>query len=202
MMPLTQRRCPARAPHRPEQRTSPSTAPARAPHQPERPRHSAWNRRGSQPKAPAVHRLARARYIWNYEWSRFSECGRFGVARTLGLVSVANLELIDTEVCRAQQTRSHWNPPRAQRSKSGVMRDVPTPSAANRELRHGERCKSGVIGTPSAAHLELSSASAADMELRPPAEAVNSISAALDTDNSIFAALSESRLRVTPDMQR
>ena len=86
----------------PEHRTGPSTAPARAPHQPKRPSHSAWNRRSSQPKAPAVHRLARARYIWNYEWSRFSECGRFGVARTLGLVNVANLELIDTEICRAQ----------------------------------------------------------------------------------------------------
>lgn len=191
MMLLTRRRRPARA-----------ATPAQVMHQPERRRHSTWSRGGAQPKMTAVPKFARTRYIWNYEWSRFSECSRFGVARTLGLVSAANLELIDTELCRAQLTRSQWNPSRAQRSKSGVMRDVPTPSAANRELRHGERCKSGVIGTPSAAHLELSSASAADRELRPPAEAVNSIFAASVADNSIFAALSESRPCVTPDMQR
>lgn len=191
MMPLTQRRCPARAPHRPEHRTAPSghtiqPRPAGAP---------------SPKRLPYTGLLEHT--IYGITSGRvFSKCGRFGVARTLGLVSVANLELIDTEVCRARQIWSHWNPPRAQRSKSGVMRDVPTPSAANRELRHGERCKSGVIGTPSAAHLELSSASAADRELRPPAEAVNSTSAALDADNSIFAAVGESRPCVTPDMQR
>lgn len=96
------------------------------------------------------------------------------------MVSAANLELIDTEVCRAQLTRSQWNPSRAQRCTSGVT----LLSAANMEF-------SAAPPSPSAVKMELLAASAAEQELRPPAEAVNSIFAASVADNSIFAALSE-----------
>lgn len=196
MMPLTQRRYPARAPHQPEHRTGPSTAPTRAatPFSLELqglPAQSACRTQACSSTVYMELRVVaffRMRQIWSCADPGFGERSKFRANQYRGLPSTVNTESLEPASRPAQQI---WS-----------MRDVPTPSAANRELRHGERCKSGVIGTPSAAHLELSSASAADRELRPPAEAVNSISAALDADNSIFAALGESRPCVTPDMQR
>lgn len=196
MMPLTQRRCPARAPHRPEHRTGPSNAPAQAATpfslEPQGlPAQSACRTQACSSTVYMELRVVaffRMRQIWSCADPGFGERSKSRTNRYRGLPSTANTESLEPASRPAQQIWSYERRSDAQCGKPG--------------LRHGERCKSGVIGTPSAAHLELSSASAADRELRPPAEAVNSISAALDADNSIFAALGESRPCVTPDMQR
>ena len=156
MMPLTQRRCPARAPHRPEHRTGPSTAPTRAPHQPKRPRHSAWNRRGSQPKAPAAHRLARARCIWELRvvaffrmrqiWScadpGFGERSKSRANRYRDLPSTVNTESLEPASRPAQQIWSYERRSDAQCGRPGAKtwRALQIWS-----YRHSQRCASGVI---------------------------------------------------------
>lgn len=208
-MPLTQRRCPARAPHRPEHRTGPSNAPAQAATpfslEPQGlPAQSACRTQACSSTVYMELRVVaffRMRQIWSCADPGFGERSKSRTNRYRGLPSTANTESLEPASRPAQQIWSYERRSDAQCGKPG--------------LRHGERCKSGVTllsaanmefsaapPSPSAAKMELLAASAAEQELRPPAEAANSIFAASVADNSIFAALSESRLRVTPYLQR
>ncbi len=209
MMPLTQRRCPARAPHRPEHRTNPSTAPTQAATpfslEPQGlPAQSACRTQACSSTLYMELRVVaffRIRQIWSCADPGFGERSKSRANRCRDLPSTVNTESLEPASRPAYQIRNY-----EKRS---------TPSAADWKLKNCERCTSGVTllsaanmefsaapPSPSAAKMELLAASAAEQELRPPAEAVNSIFAASVADNSIFAALSESRLRVTPYLQR
>lgn len=203
MMLLTRRRCPARAPHRPEHRTGPSghaiqPGTAGAPSPKRLPytgllEHAIYGITSG--------RVFRIRQIWSCADPGFGERSKSRANRYRDLPSTVNTEPLEPASRPAYQIRNY-----EKRS---------TPSAADWKLKNCERCTSGVTllsaanmefsaapPSPSAAKMELLAASAAEQELRPPAEAVNSIFAASVADNSIFAALSESRLRVTPYLQR
>lgn len=208
MMPLTQRRCPARAPHRPEHRTNPSghaiqPGTAGAPSPKRLPytgllEHAIYSTLYMELRVVAFFRI---RQIWSCADPGFGERSKSRANRYRDLPSTVNTESLEPASRPAYQIRNY-----EKRS---------TPSAADWKLKNCERCTSGVTllsaanmefsaapPSPSAAKMELLAASAAEQELRPPAEAVNSIFAASVADNSIFAALSESRLRVTPYLQR
>lgn len=150
MMPLTQRRCPARAPHQPEHRTGPSTAPTRAATpfslEPQGlPAQSACRTQACSSTVYMELRVVaffRIRQIWSCADPGFGERSKSRANRYRDLPSTVNTESLEPASRPAQQIGSYERRSDAQCGRPGAKtwRALQIWS-----YRHSQRCASGVI---------------------------------------------------------